>query len=182
MSPVNHRGLHQGYLLYAWMWMIAKLSSMDVVLWHVVYTLLLNGVTSCCFIDFGFAIFPSFMLPVVIAFLCCLLFIKCTSWLFHMLWCEYCFNNNTLVSWFSSFIFYVECMFYWTYNHVYCWSSSAKQNKQNVKTCLCQIFPTCYSFIWCEVFREPRYTQYVFLVLSRTNTIKKDELMLHDLM
>ena len=42
----------------------------------IVSTLLSGEVTNCCSIDFGFAIFPPFMFPVLFAFLYCMHFIE----------------------------------------------------------------------------------------------------------
>ena len=48
--------------------------------------LLSSGVTYCCSINFGYAIFLPFIFPVVIAFLCFMHFIESTMLLFHILW------------------------------------------------------------------------------------------------
>ena len=66
---------------YAWMWMIIKLYSMDIVcdlLCYGVSFLLPSRATNCCSVDF--AIFPLFTFPVLIAFLCCIHFIESTMW------------------------------------------------------------------------------------------------------
>ena len=47
-----------------------------------------SGITNCCSVDFGFAMFLPFMFPVLIAFLCCMHFIESTMRLFQMLRCE----------------------------------------------------------------------------------------------
>ena len=56
--------------------MVANLYSMDVVcdLCNSVSIMLSSGVTNCCYINFGFAVFLPFMFPVVFAF-----FVLCIS-------------------------------------------------------------------------------------------------------